>query len=155
MANQVNFLTTERINIARLNAASPYGEVVDTITDAIGVGIIIEKELQDGFQFQDILALLQVQPVVNEIINDVPTFVSEFQKLTGETAEKAVLEARQRLIAQGYKFGQVTNFIIRSLYALATSYKFGRQAYESAQRQVLLFQNLVSNGPVFPDEFEA
>lgn len=151
--NQVNFLTTEKINIGRLNKDSKYGEVVDTLTDAIAIGIVVERELQDGFQFQDILALLQVQPIINEIINDVPVFVGEFMNLNGTTAVNAVIEARERIKAQGYEFGDVTNFIIRSLYTLATSYKFGIEAYNQAQAQVLLFQNLVRGGAVFPDEF--
>lgn len=143
-------------NLKKLKIVMPanpdYGEVVDSIADAIGVGILIEKQLHDGFQWTDALALIGAQPTVQEIINDADVFVEQFLQLNPDTARSAVIQARARLITEGKKFGKVTNFIIRGLFAMAESYGTAKHFYEQGQRSYLTWQTLIKGGPLFPDE---
>jgi len=143
-------MAKQQLNII-IPANAEYGEVVDSIGDAVEAGIIIEETLEDGFQFQDLLAALQVQPKVNEIINDVPVFLEQFVQLNADTAKAAVVEARNRILAQGKPMGKVTNFIIKFLYVAANNYGFALQTYQNGQTQYLLWQSLINGGEVFPD----
>lgn len=127
-----------------------YGEVVDSIADALEVGVILEDVLEDGFQFQDIIAALQVQPKVNEIVNDVPVFVQEFLQLNADTAKAAVIEARNRVLAQGRPMGKVTNWIVNFLFVAANNYGFALNTYQGGQTQYLMWQSLINGGDVFP-----
>lgn len=129
-----------------------YDEVIDSIADALEAGIIIEEQLSDGFQFQDLLAALQVQPKVQEIVNDVPVFLEQFMQLNPETAKAAVLEARQRILSSGRTFGKVTNFIIRFLFVAANNYGFALQTYQGGQNQYMMWQALIGGGAIFPEE---
>ena len=133
-------------------ANADYSEVVDTVADALEAGIIIEEQLSDGFQFQDIIAAIRIQPKVNEIINDVPVFLQQFMQLNPSTATASVLEARERIVKSGKKFGAVTNFIIRFLFVAANNYGFALQTYQGGQNQYLMWQSLIGGGPIFPGE---
>lgn len=120
-----------------------YEEVVDTIADALSAGVLIEKDLEDGFQPRDLLSAFQVQPVVNEIINDVPVFVKQFLALDGDMAKKAVLEAKQRI----GKTGKVTSWIINFLFVVASNYDYamkGKAEYE-------LWKTFISGDNVIPE----
>ena len=132
-------------------SGATYAEIVDSVADVLTAGIIIEQELKDGFQFQDLLAALQVQPIVTEVVNDAPVFVEQFLALKPETATAAILEAKARLENEGKRLGKVTNFILKGLYSLATSYAFAYNAYLGAQNQYLMFQTLIKGGEVFPN----
>lgn len=132
-------------------AEAEYGEVVDSVADLLEAGIILEEELGDGFQWQDIFAALQVQPKIQEVVNDFPVFMEQFVKLNGETGKASVIAARNRILSQGKKFGKVTTVLIRGLYVLAENYSFVLESYEKGQKQHLLWQTLIGGGSVFPD----
>ena len=139
----------EKLTILLKEDAS-YSEIVDSVADVLTAGIIIEAQLKDGFQFQDLLSALQVQPIVTEVVNDAPVFVEQFLALKPETATAAILEAKKRLENEGKVLGKVTKFILNGLYALASSYSFAYNAYLGAQNQFLLYQSLIKGGEVFP-----
>lgn len=104
---------------------SSYAEVKDSMIDAFRAGRIIEETLKDGFQLRvdEILKLLQTEPLLREIVNDWPVFLSEFLKLTPQTARLAVLEAKRVLEAEK-PLGRIGSWIFGLLYNLATSYGF-------------------------------
>ena len=129
-----------------------YSEVVDSIADALEAGIIIEKELKDGFQLTDLLAALQIQPNVSEIVNDIPVFLEQFVQLNGDTAKAAIVEARANVIARGREFGKVTNAIIKFLYVVANNYEFALDSYVKGQNQYLLWQTFLKGGDIFPQQ---
>ena len=129
-----------------------YPEVVDTISDVLRVGVIIESQLQDGFQWTDLFAALQVQPIVQEIVNDVPVFAKQFVDMIRDNPSKvkaAVLEAYRNTAATG-PLGKVTNAIANALFALANSYEYGMVTYEAGQAQFLMWQALIEGGDIFP-----
>lgn len=130
---------------------APYDEVVDSIADAFEAGIILEEQLEDGFQVSDLLAALQIQPKVQEIVNDVPVFLQQFTKLNGRTANAAVMAARDRITAGGKELGPVTNFLMRFLFVAANNYQYAIDSYEGGQRQFMLWQSLLNGGRLFPD----
>lgn len=126
----------------KLRQNAPYDEVVDTVADVLQAGVLIENELQDGFQAKDIFAAMQIQPVVQEIINDAPIFLEQFMALKGGTAKKAVLEASQRV---GEK-GVIVTWITSGLYALASSYSYAM----NGKKQVEMWQSLIKGGNIMP-----
>jgi len=139
----------EKLNIVLVKDAS-YGEVVDTIADVIEGGILLETTLSDGFQFTDLLAAASLQPLVKEVINDVPQFISEFIQLNENTAKAAVSEARIRILNSGKQLGKVTNAILNFLYVAASNYAFAKKTYEGGQHELMLWQAFIGGGEVFP-----
>lgn len=85
-------------------------EITDSIADVFHVAITVEKTLKDGFQLTDILAAVQLEPVVREVINDFPVFIDQFKGLDGATALMAVNAAKDRTIAQHGELGKVGTF---------------------------------------------
>lgn len=141
----------KKLNI-KIKENADYSEVVDSIADVLEAGKIIEENLEDGFQLTDLISFIQVQPVVNEIVNDAPVFVDQFLKLNADTAKAAVVEARERIIAKGIELGKVTNKIIEFLYVSSNSYGYALETYKGGQSQYLLWQTLLNGGEVFPDK---
>lgn len=126
MSNQaLKLATPNKLSIAFSAADSSYAEVKDSIIDAFRAGRIMEETLKDGFQFRmdEILKLLQTEPLLREIVNDWPVFLSEFLKLNAQTAQLAVLEAKRVLEAEK-PLGKAGSFIFGVLYNLASSYGF-------------------------------
>lgn len=139
----------DKFNILIEKNAS-YSEVEDSIADVLEAGIVIEKNLKDGFQFQDLFAAIQLQPAVNEIINDAPLFWEQFMQLQPDTAKAAVLGAKRRIEQSGRTFGKVTQFLINFLYVGASNYGFALDSYQEGQRQYLMWQMLFKGEPVIP-----
>lgn len=137
------------INII-IPANASYDEVEDTIADVLTAGIIIESQLKDGFQYQDLLAVLQLNPIASEVYRDAPAFFEQFTKLNPETALAAVIGAKNRLLSQGKQLGKVTQFILNFLFVGANNYSFAIRSYQEGQRQYLLWQTLLKGGEVFP-----
>ena len=104
-----------------------FDEVTDTIADVFGAGIVINNALEDGFQLQDILAVIQVEPTIREVINDFPVFISQFQTLNGSTAITAVQAAKARTVAQFGDLGKVGTFIYDALIKIAGTFGFIEQ----------------------------
>lgn len=118
-----------------------FDEVVDTVADVLELGVMIEKDLEDGFQPKDLLNAFQIHPVVNEVINDFPIFVKQFLALDGETSKKAVLEAKQRI----GKTGKVTSWIMKFLFVAASNYDYamkGKNEYD-------LWKSFIEGNDVF------
>lgn len=113
-------------------ALASYEEVTDSIADAIEGGIILEKALGDGFQITDILAVVELQPKVQEIINDYPIFLQQFLQLKPDTAAKALSDAVARIRNSGKVLGKVTTFLVGFLENLTKTYAFGNETYEKA-----------------------
>lgn len=136
-------------------ATAPYGEVVDSLADVFRVGLTLEGALKDGFQLTDILALLPLEPVVREVINDAPEFLRQFVALTPETAVKAVNEARARVIAEnaGKPIGKVGNAIFDFLLEIALTYGFVKVTATEGVARFEAWKALV--GDLKPDEPEA
>ena len=133
---------------------APFDEVTDSLRDVITVVAIVEKELADGFQWADVFALLQVQPIVNEIIRDVSIFVEQFLQLSPQNSVTAVIQARQMFLAAGGVLGKASTFILRLLYGNANSYLFAETVYTQGLKQIELYNAIFAGKPVFPDELE-
>ena len=140
----------EMINIA-LKPDAEYSEVVDSVADFFNVGIIIEDALEDGFQFKDLFALLQVEPLIQEIVTDVPIFLEQFLQLNQDTSLAAILEARQRILSSGKTFGRFTQYIARFLFLAANNYSYAAETYMAGEKQYRMWQTFVQGGEIFPD----
>jgi len=101
---------------------SSYEEVVDSLADVFEIGRIVEDALSDGFQpLSDILKIATQESKVREVIDDIPIFIQQFLSLTPETAVRATLEVRDRLVKEK-PLGKVTNAILGALFLLANGY---------------------------------
>lgn len=130
---------------------APYAEVVDSVSDLLEAVQVLAKSLSDGFQVQDILAVLEAQPKLNEVVVDFPVFLKELIKLNKETSLMAVMESRVRLKAQG-PLHPWTNHALRFLFVVAKGYGFVVDSYQGGEAQYMLIQALVNGSPLFPDE---
>ncbi|MGV6816127.1 MAG: hypothetical protein ACWA44_02520 [Thiotrichales bacterium] len=99
-------------------------EITDTIYDVFKVAITVSDALADGFQLDDILKAIQLEPTVKEVINDFPVFLSQFVALDGATAMLAVEEAKARTIAEFGELGKVAQFAYDLLMQIARTYNF-------------------------------
>lgn len=99
-------------------------EVTDSIADVFGIAYVIEDKLSDGFQLEDVLAAIQLQPKVMEVINDFPVFIDQFKQLRGSTALTAVRAAKERSIAEYGDLGRIGEFIYNLLIQMALTFSF-------------------------------
>lgn len=106
------------------DASASFDEVTDSIADVFGIGIVIEKTLADGFQLTDILAAIQLEPKVREVINDFPVFISQFKTLNGATALQAVEAAKARTLSEFGSLGKIGGFVYGLLIQGATTFNF-------------------------------
>lgn len=133
----------EKLNIVFSAEQADFSEVTDSIYDLLKVGSKIEAQLKDGFQFTDLIALLNVQGDINEIINDVPVFLEQFMQLEGNTAIQAIDKAAELLASQGLADGVVVRFILAALQQMAQSYAFAERTYIDAQVQINSWKALI------------
>lgn len=103
---------------------SNYDEVVDSIADVFKIGIVVYNALEDGFQLQDILAAVTLEPTVREVVNDLPVFVEQLTNLTPTTAVAAISEARERIGREFPDAGKVVDTIFNILNEIALTYGF-------------------------------
>lgn len=73
-----------------------FDEVVDTIADAISFGKFVEKQLSDGFGFDDAIALIPQYPKLQEMYEDRKLFAAQFLDLTAEESKEAVKQIAAR-----------------------------------------------------------
>jgi hypothetical protein len=106
------------------DAEASFDEVTDSIADVFGIGIVIEKTLADGFQLTDILAAIQLEPKVREVINDFPVFIEQFKTLNGATALQAVEAAKARTLSEFGNLGKIGGFVYGLLIQGATTFNF-------------------------------
>lgn len=107
-------------------------QIADTIADAFSVGITIGNALEDGFQWSDLLQIASQEPVIREVVNDVPAFLAAFKNLDEATAIEAVELAKQKTLIQfGGDFGRVPSLIYDYLLETARTYGFVRQTVEN------------------------
>lgn len=126
-----------------------FAEVVDSIADLFEAGIAVAEKLEDGFQVEDLLVIIQQYDNIKEVINDFPTFLDQFTHLTGENAVQAVLQARQRVIQNTGELGKISEFIFALLLNLASAYKFAEATYLGALEQLNAWKAL--KGILNPD----
>lgn len=147
-----NFIAGQPLRIARLNAAtSNFDEVIDTLVDVFGIGLTLEKELGDGFQWADAFALFKTQPLINEVINDFDVFLQQFIQLDGTRAIAAVEQARKQLLSQGYTFGKASNVILNGLYLVARTFSRAERTYDDAKDTLADFYRLRDGLSLFPE----
>lgn len=113
----------KKFNIIIASNAST-DEITDSIADLFSVGIVLNKELADGFQLQDVLAAIQVEPTVREVVNDFPLFISQFKDLNGVTAISAVKAAKERTLSEYGSIGKIGSFIYDALIKVAGTFSF-------------------------------
>lgn len=99
-----------------------FDEVVDSLADVFNIAFIIEKSLADGFQLTDLLQVIQVEPLIREVINDFPVFLQQFRQLNGSTAMAAAAAARDRAVTAHGNLGKVGTFIFGFLNETASTY---------------------------------
>lgn len=127
-----------------------FSEVKDSIKDVLSAGIIIETALGDGWQWSDLLEATKVESRVREVINDAPTFWKQFLQLNGNTAIKAVTEAANELVQEGYTFGPVTRWLINLLYAGASIFQFAEDSFFRGRDQYEMIQALFAGDDIIP-----
>lgn len=132
------------------NANSDYTEVADSLGDGLTVLQDGENAAADGLQVADLFVVLGAEDEVREIINDGPVFVEQLKQLSPETSRAAVLEAGNRILANGKPVGKVVRFILNSLWGIATGYSDAVTILQMGQRQVLEKQTLIAGGDIFP-----
>jgi len=111
------------LNILIPNNAST-DEVTDTIADVFKIGLTVENALEDGFQLTDVLAAIQLEPIVREVINDFPVFLDQFRQLSGGTAIAALHAARDRTESEFGDLGRIGTFIYDFLAETAATFSF-------------------------------
>lgn len=126
-------------------------EVTDTIYDVLRAGVLIEEILEDGFSLMDIIDAVKLQPIVNEIINDVPQFIDEIVAIDGDTVKQSVMYALRKL-EDKTDVGKVTMTIVNILYALSSSYDFSRHVYNRARIQHSLWKSIIAGESIIPTE---
>jgi len=123
-------------------------EYIDTIADVFTVGNIIEGRLSDGFQLEDLFALIQAEPTIREVVKDAPVFWEQFKVLVEnwETAKvvDGLLLAKDRVVANSGPLGKISGFVFAVLTNAALSYQFAGDTLEAAKRQVELWKTLFS-----------
>lgn len=125
-------------------------EVVDTVADIFEVGDSVEDQLEDGFQWGDVLVLAAQQPRVTEIVNDFPVFMEQFSQLQPGQAKAAVIAARNRALQTRGQIGKITSLLANFLFVAANNYEFAVNTYVNGQNQYLLWNNLIRGQEVFP-----
>ncbi|MEM6398400.1 MAG: hypothetical protein AAF741_18770 [Bacteroidota bacterium] len=143
-------MSNKQTKILEFRPDSQYDEVADSLGDGFEIIIDGESALDDGFQYTDLFTLIQAQPKLQEIVNDAPVFYQQFSQLTPETAQTALLEVGNRILAQGKQFGKVSRFLINFLWSAATGYRDSLTVLELGQRQVLEKRQLFAGQDVFP-----
>lgn len=99
-------------------------EVTDTVADLFEIGYTVEDTLEDGFQLTDVLAAIQLEPVVREVVNDFPVFLEQFQSLRGATAVAALKAAKERTESKFGDLGRIGGFIYGFLGRSAATFEF-------------------------------
>ena len=99
-------------------------EITDSIADVFGIAYTVEEALADGFQLNDVLTAIQLEPKVKEVINDFPVFIAEFKQLSGVTALQAVEAAKARSIAEFGDLGKIGGFVYGLLIQMAKTFNF-------------------------------
>jgi len=110
-------------------------EIVDSIADLLEIAVIVERELGDGVQLTDFLAALKLQPIVKEIVDDVPKFVDQLKRLDPALAQECALDAYERIRMEYGTVGKVAKTIINSIYITAGIYSFAYNTYLDAYTQ--------------------
>lgn len=123
-------------------AVASNAEVVDSIADILGFGLLVEKQLGDGFQLTDLLALLQGEQVVREIVRDLPVFLDEFGKLPAATVVDSLESAIARATNAEGQPGKVMTFVIDFLRQSAVTYQFADTTYRDARTIVEAYKNM-------------
>lgn len=126
-------MDNKKLKIVFNAEVSEYGEVVDSIADVLRAGAIIEDVLKDGFKFTEVFDLLKLSPIVNEIVEDFPVFISEFMKLDGPTAILAVNQAAKEVEGE---LDTVTSIALKILKRAAGTFAFAERTYEEAQAEL-------------------
>ncbi|MEL6358566.1 MAG: hypothetical protein AAFQ01_01340 [Bacteroidota bacterium] len=140
----------EKLNIIFTEDPSR-AEVVDSLADLFQAADIAEDTLEDGWDWSDAFAVVQVQPIVAEVVNDFPVFMAQFGQLHPSIAKTAVIEARQQaLTRRSGDLGRITTLISRFLLVAANNYEFAVSTYNNGQSQYLLWTTLLSGEEVFP-----
>ena len=132
----------QKLNIVFNANTANYEEVVDSIYDVLRAGNIIENALSDGFQLTDLFDALKLEPIVREIIDDIPEFAAQFIRLSPDHAIAAVESAEFKLNSGG-EIGKITSFILAVLKNAASSYSFADRTYRDAQAQVEQWKLLI------------
>lgn len=131
-------LKKNKLNIA-FQADAPVDEVIDSIADALRAGAIIEDVLEDGFKFTEVFDILKVQPIVNEIVDDIPVFLDQFTKLNGETAVYAIGKAKEIVEDE---LGTVSGIVLAFLERLAHSFAFVERTILEGEKQINAYKQL-------------
>ena len=127
-------------------ADGPIDEVVDSIADLFRIGITLEKTLEEGFQFVDVVALLPLEPVAREVINDVPVFLEQFRALNPRTAVEAVGLAKTRVQAEfPNDFGKIPTAIFGFLTETALTYGFVKTTVDEGTARFNAWQVLLDS----------
>lgn len=131
-------------------ANAAFDEVADSIADVFRVGMKVEDALADGFQFEDVLVGLQVQPDVREVLNDFPVFYAQFRQLNGETAIQAVEQAKAATLAEFGDLGRIGGFIYGFLTETAYTFDFIEESVQKGAARLDAWKNLF--GSVTPEK---
>lgn len=113
-----------------------FDEVTDSIADLFEAGIEIGKVLEDGLQVTDALVVISEYPNLKEVVDDFPTFLEQFTKLTPETAVQAIGDAKKRVEDNKGPLTKIPKFIFGILQNLAKGYGFALTTFLGAKQQL-------------------
>tara|TARA_R100001086_G_scaffold236154_1_gene159471 strand:- start:3864 stop:4334 length:471 start_codon:yes stop_codon:yes gene_type:complete len=133
-----------------LDPGASFEEVSDSIYDVLQLADLFEDVFEDGFKYMKLLELFEAKPIVQELLNDVPTvFVDQFQELIKQQSKVPVLDAlraaKERLHTSG-DLGKVATWAIRILANMAHSYGYTMNAYKGALAQKTMWENTFKPG---------
>lgn len=110
-------------NTINISAMKPnklgFDEVVDTLVDAIEVGLTLGEAAKDGIQIDDAFVLLGQAKNIEEIYRDAPIAWAQFKDLTPEESKLAAEQIAERLNAEP---GTVKDVIRQSVSLVTRGY---------------------------------
>lgn len=139
-------------NLSIVMANDEPEEVTDSIADAAQVIVIVERPLQDGFQYTDLFQWVAVQPYIQEIVNDAQTFWKQFNEIVAKNPKLAiasVVEARRRVEGSGLTNG--AKLFFNFLFLAANGFDFGSMVFIQSQAQITMWQNFFKGVDIMPN----
>lgn len=114
-------------------------ETVDTGADIAQIVMIIEKYLKDGLQLSDLVAILELQGIVTEVLRDAQMALAGVVDALASSTVQMAIDISNEVKRRGEP-GKITNFVLGFYFVAATSYRASDQilAIGDAQKDSIL-----------------
>ena len=125
--------------VIKLQNVDSFAEVEDTIYDVFRAGYIVEDALEDGWQLTDLFKVLKVEPIVEEIVDDIPVFLQQFSKINPDVALEIIEKVEDRIL-QEITPGKIVTFVGNLLKEIAITAKFAFDTKAIAEQRIATFR---------------